>query len=68
MKGICKNPVLRIYQIAIKNYKLMVFIDNSSNDKKDITTSEFSRYSSTFEKSEEREKLQAVTIEFDYFP
>lgn len=68
MKGICKNPVLRIYQIAIKNYKLMVFIDNSSNDKKDITTSEFSRYSSTFEKSEEREKLRAVTIEFDYFP
>lgn len=68
MKGICKNPVLRIYQIVIKNYKLMVFIDNSSNDKKDITTSEFSRYSSTFEKSEEREKLRAVTIEFDYFP
>lgn len=68
MKGICKNLVLRIYQIFIKNYKLMVFIDNSSNDKKDITTSEFSRYSSTFEKSEEREKLRAVTIEFDYFP
>lgn len=34
MKGICKTPALRIYQIFMKNYKLMVFIDSSSNEKK----------------------------------